>query len=315
MGYPSGHISIAGSLPTTESVQFFGEGCSVKKPHRHFDRSGTECREAEKSIQKWISRLVPACWDSLEMTPTNRGTLFNKTSEGLKRFDISLLVETAVVMVAVVLAIKVLATSAISTAGWFITPGMLIVVAMVPTAIRGNQFPVIGFSDKQIRLTLLVLCRVCVVVFPAMLMGLWLLRFCGFELPLRPVLPQNHKWACWVFYQFMYVAVAEEVFFRGYVQNNILKLAGGVGRGRCPPKLAPDRNIRGWRMGWMSIVLSAACFAIAHIIVQGRITSALTFLPGLVLGWLFVRTRSLLAPILFHGLANTCYCIMAVGLA
>ncbi|MBW7992570.1 MAG: CPBP family intramembrane metalloprotease [Planctomycetes bacterium] len=52
------------------------------------------------------------------------------------------------------------------------------------------------------------------------------------------------------------------------------------------------------------------CFS-ADSIVQGRIILLLTFLPGLVLGWLFIRTKSLLAPILFHGLANTCYCLMA----
>jgi membrane protease YdiL (CAAX protease family) len=222
--------------------------------------------------------------------------------------DISLLVETAGVMFAVILEVKILATSSVSAFGWFITPGILVAASLIPTAFRGSRLPDIGFGNGQIKFALGVFGRVCLVILPSVFVGLWLLRICSFELPLRPVLPQNHKWACWVFYQFMYVAVAEEVFFRGYVQNNILKLAGGVGRGRCLPKTS-------WRMGWMSIVLSAACFAIAHIIVQGRITSALTFLPGLVLGWLFVRTRSLLAPILFHGLANTCYCIMAVGLA
>jgi membrane protease YdiL (CAAX protease family) len=133
-------------------------------------------------------------------------------------------------------------------------------------------------------------------------MGLWLLRFLGFELPLRPVPPQNHEWVCWIFYQFMYVAVAEEVFFRGYVQSNILTLASAFKLG--------GRTLQ----TEISIVLSAACFAVAHIIVGGRIISALTFLPGLVLGWLFVRTRSLLTPILFHGLANTCYCLIAVAL-
>jgi membrane protease YdiL (CAAX protease family) len=246
MDYPSAHISVASSLPTTKSAQFF--------------------------------------------------------SSGQRQFDVSLLVETVVVATAAVLAIKVLATSAISSVGWFIAPGMLVVAALVPTAIRRNQFPAIGFSGKQIRLTLLVLCRVCAVIFPAMLMGLWLLKFCGFELPLRPVLSQNHKWTCWIFYQFMYVAVAEEVFFRGYLQSNILTLTGTIKRqGR-------------WLQSWISIVLSAACFAVAHIIVQGQIISGLTFLPGLVLGWLFVRTRSLLAPILFHGLANTCYCILAARL-
>ncbi len=48
---------------------------------------------------------------------------------------------------------------------------------------------------------------------------------------------------------------------------------------------------------------------------QGRPTAALTFLPGLLLGWLFLRTGSLLSPILFHGLANVSYAVMALTLA
>jgi len=101
----------------------------------------------------------------------------------------------------------------------------------------------------------------------------------------------------------MYIALAEEVFFRGYVQSNILRLTRPI-MGRWP---------RRWQ--WMSISLSAVCFAVAHIIIQGHIGSALTFLPGLVLGWLFIRTRSLWAPILFHGLANAFYLAMSVVFA
>jgi membrane protease YdiL (CAAX protease family) len=96
----------------------------------------------------------------------------------------------------------------------------------------------------------------------------------------------------------MYVAMAEEVFFRGYVQSNILRLAGPLIGGRT--RLAE----------WASIAISAVCFAVAHVIVQGQLVSVLTFLPGLILGWLFIRTGSLLAPILFHGLANVCYVMM-----
>jgi membrane protease YdiL (CAAX protease family) len=97
----------------------------------------------------------------------------------------------------------------------------------------------------------------------------------------------------------MYVAVAEEVFFRGYVQNNILRMTTNTAAARLG------------RCRWISIVLSAACFAAAHIIIQGQVISIVTFLPGLVIGWLFVRTRSLPAPILFHGLANAGYLAMA----
>jgi len=203
------------------------------------------------------------------------------------------------VTIAAILAIRLLVTSSFSRVAWFVSPGILIAAALIQTAIRRAEFPKIGLNIKQIGPTLLVVCRTCVVVFPALFAGLWLLKSFGLGLLLQPVLPKEQGWISWLFYQFMYVAVAEEMFFRGYVQSSILRLTNSGKDGQR-------------RLGkWLSIVLSAACFAIAHIIIQGRIILVLTFLPGLVLGWLFIRTRSLLAPILFHGLANTCYLVMA----
>jgi len=219
----------------------------------------------------------------------------------LKRLNATLVIETALVTIAAILAIKVLDESSLSRAVWFMAPGILIAAALIPTAIKGNKFPKIGFDAKQIKLTLRVLCWTCVVVFPAMFCGLWLLKSYGLNLPLRPVPPQGQGWVGWLLYQFMYVGVAEEVFFRGYVQNNILRSTSTITQER--------RRL----LQWISIIISAACFAAAHIIVQGKIISVLIFLPGLVLGWLFIRTRSLLAPILFHGLANTYYfCVASV---
>ncbi len=220
-------------------------------------------------------------------------------TKGLKRFNIFLFTETALVTIAAILAIWLLATSSISRAAWFVSPGILIAAALIPTAIRRAEFPKIGLNIKQIGPILLVVCRTCVVVFPALFAGLWLLKSFGLGLPLQPVQPKEQGWVSWLFYQFMYVAVAEEVFFRGYVQNNILRLTN------------PDKDGQRRLWMWLSIVLSAACFAVAHIIVWGQIISVLIFLPGLICGWLFIRTRSLLAPILFHGLANTCYLLMA----
>jgi len=219
----------------------------------------------------------------------------------LKRLNATLVIETALVTIAAILAIKVLDKSFLSRAVWLMAPGILIAAALVPTAIKGNKFPKIGFDARQIKLTLRVLCWTCVVIFPAMFCGLWLLRSYGLHLPLRPVPPQGQGWVGWLLYQFMYVGVAEEVFFRGYVQNNILRSTSAITQQR--------RRL----LQWISIIISAGCFAAAHIIVQGKIISVLIFLPGLVLGWLFIRTRSLLAPILFHGLANTYYfCVAAV---
>ncbi len=213
-----------------------------------------------------------------------------------------LLAETVSMTAFVILAILLLGQSCISNALWLVTPAVLVTAATVPTIAGKERFARIGLDIRRIKSAVSIVSRTCIVVFPATFAGQWLLRFYGLELPLRVALPQNQPWFSWVLYQFLYVAVAEEVFFRGYLQSNILRLT----------------NTTKWRCGlqnWASIVLSAACFAGAHAIVQGQATSLLTFLPGLILGWLFIRTRTLLAPILFHGMANTCYCIMAVVLA
>jgi len=215
-----------------------------------------------------------------------------------RRFDTSLFIETALAMIVAVIAIKIFGLNSALRASWLTTPGILIVVALIPTVVKKHEFPRFGFNIRQMKDSLVVLGWTCVVFLPLTFCGLWLLVSLGFELPLLPVMPRGQAWIYWLFYQFLYISLAEEVFFRGYVQNNILRLTNPV-MGKLPRL-----------QQWISIVISAACFAAAHIIVQGQIISALIFLPGLVLGWLFIRTRSLLAPILFHGLANVCYLFM-----
>lgn len=215
----------------------------------------------------------------------------------------SRLIEAGLVTVGTVWIIKILAYWSILGYSWFVPPAVLVTAAFIPAIVKGNQFPAIGLNMKQVNNSLVLLGRTCIVILPVLFAFLWLMKSYGFELPLKPVLPLGQNLVCWLFYQFLYVAVAEEVFFRGYLQANILKLASLMAGGQC-------------RFSeWISIIVSAACFAAAHIIIQGQFVSVLTFLPGLVLGWLFVRSGTLLSPILFHGLANTCYLLMAIALA
>ena len=220
-----------------------------------------------------------------------------------------LLAETVAVTIGVILAIKLLAATSFAGALWFLGPAALVTAALLPPIVRKDRFPEIGLNSKRIKQALGVLAGTCLIVFPATFAGLWLLRLYGIEPPLRVVTPGNQQLISWIFYQFLYVAVAEEVFFRGYLQTNILRLTAAMSQGQLAWKCSPALQKR------ISIVLCAACFAIAHIIVHGQIAFALTFFPALILGWLFVRTKSLLAPILFHALANTTYCIMAATLA
>lgn len=74
--------------------------------------------------------------------------------------------------------------------------------------------------------------------------------------------------------------VAEELCMRGLTQNRLMRL--------IPP--AP------------AIVIQAAVFALMH---WNIVQSSYAFLLGLLLGWLYYRTRSIWAPILCHVLINS----------
>ncbi len=88
--------------------------------------------------------------------------------------------------------------------------------------------------------------------------------------------------------QLLLVALPEEFFFRGYLQSRL------------------GDNIK-------AVVIVSVLFAIGHFITvclwgshdMGLcVQSLLTFFPSLVMGYLYLRTRSLWSSIIFHFLAN-----------
>ncbi len=146
-----------------------------------------------------------------------------------------------------------------------------------------------------------VLFATCVIVFPILLVGILLLKHLNIQLPLSPIIPEG-RWFSWLAYQFMYVAVAEEIFFRGYFQSNVLSLLTmSVQKSRAFLEI-------------IGIIISATVFAISHCLILESVMPIITFLPGLIFGWLLVKTKSLLAPVLFHGLANVLYGLIAAVL-
>ncbi len=81
-------------------------------------------------------------------------------------------------------------------------------------------------------------------------------------------------------------AVCEELAFRGFVLSGLR--SGGNNR--------------------RAIVVSALFFSIAHGLLQQEVT---TFVVGLVLGWLAVRSGSLLPGVVFHFLNNATAVLVA----
>jgi membrane protease YdiL (CAAX protease family) len=238
------------------------------------------------------------------------------------------MIETAAVTVCALAVVRFLHVNGALGFQWMAIPSVLVAAALVPAWIGKREFPRIGLDLDHTHLIAGTLGWVCLCILPAIFGGLWMLTSLNLPLPLRPIIPERQDWLAWLLYQFFYVAVAEEVFFRGYVQANVMRLvemnhglrppvgAGDDMTAECGlnvPVAADDREIR-HSIAIIPILVSAGCFALAHVVVQGQITSVLTFLPGLVLAWLFFRTGTLLAPILFHGLANVSYALMSMAL-
>jgi len=235
-----------------------------------------------ESLLEWVSHLKavePPC-----------------ASDG--RQSASLAIETGAVTIGAVAAIRFLNMQPALEVKWLLIPCVLVIAALLPTWLRRGQFPPMCLDRECAAGSLVLVCLTCLCAIPAVFLGLWLMVRMQLPVPLRPAVAGLGGWFTWLIYQFMYVAVAEEMFFRGYLQTNVMKWLG-------------DTRLAGQ---YIAIVVSAGCFALAHVVVQGQITSLFTFLPGIILAWLFFRTRSLLAPILFHGLANVSYGIIALTL-
>jgi membrane protease YdiL (CAAX protease family) len=101
--------------------------------------------------------------------------------------------------------------------------------------------------------------------------------------------------------QLIVVALPEELFFRGYVQ------------GRLEDALPPTRKLGGARLGWAWIA-QAALFALGHYLVTFEPQMLTRFFPGLAFGWMFARTRSILASTLFHAACNLLMSALAASL-
>ncbi len=98
-------------------------------------------------------------------------------------------------------------------------------------------------------------------------------------------------WLTFVLWQFAMIALSEELFFRGFLQTEL-----------------DARWTRRWRLLGADVGLAwpvtSLLFALGHLATTPHPARLLVFFPGLLMGWLRARTGSLVAPIVFHGLAN-----------
>lgn len=89
-------------------------------------------------------------------------------------------------------------------------------------------------------------------------------------------------------YQLIGVALPEEVYFRGFLQEEM------------------GNNLK-------ALLIVSLLFSIMHLpqlIFYGEILALLTFFPSLIMGYLYKRTGNVLASTVFHFFANMAYFVI-----
>lgn len=112
------------------------------------------------------------------------------------------------------------------------------------------------------------------------------------KLGLPPAFPNAVELAKIFIIQFIWVAIPEEMFFRGYMQTKMYE------------KYPKGLNILGVKLGW-AILMTAALFAAGHVVTKPNIARLAVFFPAIIFGWLREKTNSVLPAALFHALCNT----------
>ncbi len=92
------------------------------------------------------------------------------------------------------------------------------------------------------------------------------------------------------------VGLAEEFFFRAYMQTEFDRVAG------------LRWSFLGARIG-PGLLWANALFAFCHVF-NGGPARLIVFFPGLLYGWLWARTHNLVVPAFYHGLSNILMSVM-----
>jgi membrane protease YdiL (CAAX protease family) len=119
-----------------------------------------------------------------------------------------------------------------------------------------------------------------IVSFIILLPSLWYLMFSSSYITLPPI-------NIIIFHLFM-VSLPEEIYFRGFLQESM------------------GNNIK-------DVVIVSILFSIIHLpklIFDGDLSSALTFFPSLVMGYLYMKTSNILPSAIFHFTANIIFTML-----
>ena len=162
--------------------------------------------------------------------------------------------------------------------------------AALPLRAGEGDLLAFGVTGSRFKVNLKYFLLSSLVIFSLYAIGFRFYVHWGFSLPVATPF-EGVAAPNWLLYNFLAVALFEELFFRGYVQG-------------CFERFANARFVGPVAAFWVPVLVSAFLFALAHAAVDLDPLRLGVFFPGLLFGWLRAKTGSLLAPILSHGSAN-----------
>jgi membrane protease YdiL (CAAX protease family) len=179
------------------------------------------------------------------------------------------------------------------------------------TAACWLYFPIIIIAVRREQLSLFALDRLgllpsmfwaglwILITFPLFYIGWGILQEYLYSYHWRFQVPAG-IWQVLAF-QFLAIAVPEELFFRGYFQGRLDQVFE-----------------RRWRLWGASIgpglFIAAAAFAVCHLVIEASLMRLAVFFPAMLMGWMRERTGSILAPVIFHALSNVSFIVAQAGL-
>jgi membrane protease YdiL (CAAX protease family) len=155
-----------------------------------------------------------------------------------------------------------------------------------------------GFTTHPRKLGLAIAAVGVLGILPLFVGGFWIYERMLGVLSRHPALRLPPGFLQLVAAQLIVVALPEELFFRGFVQ------------GRLEEAFPPQRKFLGAPVGG-ALVATAALFGVGHFFVTFEPQMLTRFFPGLVFGWMFARTRSILAGTIFHASCNLLMDVLA----
>jgi hypothetical protein len=178
--------------------------------------------------------------------------------------------------------------------GWMAVFFIFVLGGWIPAFIRREPLEKFGWTLAGLRRSLFSVLLAGAVVFPIFYGGAYLIikynvMGAAGHVSAQPLESQTIISA--ILFQFLYVAIGEEAFFRGYFQTRVSELVDGR---------MLIKRIRFSIAG----LNSALMFALGHYLIRPEPASLLTFFPGLAFGILREYTSGLIAPVLFHGFCN-----------